>query len=100
MAAKKKTDQALNQETKETAQAAEQKATQTATQVAEQEATQAAVSTGTVKGGSLNVRRCPQLTAPITRVLKNGETVEILEAIKEWYRIADGYIRAEYVETK
>lgn len=88
MAAKKKTDQAISQETKETAQAAEQ------------EATQAAVTTGTVKGGLLNVRRCPQLTAPIEKVLKNGETVEILETIEGWYQIADGYIRAEYVEAK
>lgn len=99
MAAKKKTDQAISQETKETAQVAEQEIKETA-QAAEQEATQAAVTTGTVKGGSLNVRRCPQLTAPIEKVLKNGETVEILETIEGWYRIADGYIRAEYVKAK
>lgn len=70
-------------------------AAQTATQEAPEKA-----AAGTVKGGALNVRRCPKRTAEIVRVLQDKETVEILETVKEWYRIKDGYIRAEYVEVK
>ena len=84
MAAKKKTEKATSQEIKETAQVA----------------AQAAVLRVTVKGGPLNVRRCPKLTALVERVLKNGEDVEILETIEGWYRIDGGYIKAEYVERK
>lgn len=61
------------------------------------DAEQAAVLKGRVRGGSLNVRRCPKRESPIERVLADGEEVEILETVKEWYRIRDGYIRAEYV---
>ena len=61
------------------------------------ETKQAAVLRGRVRGGSLNVRRCPKRESPIERVLADGEEVEILETVKEWYRIRDGYIRAEYV---
>lgn len=60
-------------------------------------ANQAAILKGRVKGGSLNVRRCPKREAPIERVLADGEAIEILETVKEWYRISDGYVRAEYV---
>ena len=82
--------------------AAENKATRAAAEEktkAEQaaETKQAAVLKGRVRGGSLNVRRCPKRESPIERVLADGEEVEILETVKEWYRIRDGYIRAEYV---
>lgn len=104
MATKKKTEKATSQETKETeqaaAQAADQDISQAAIQAAAQVVAQAAVLRGTVKGGLLNVRRCPKLTAPVERVLKNGEDVEILETIEGWYRIDGGYIKAEYVEAK
>ncbi len=91
--ARKKAEAAEAAAENTTARAAEEKTETERTTDAEQ----AAVLKGRVRGGSLNVRRCPKRESPIERVLADGEEVEILETVKEWYRIRDGYIRAEYV---
>ena len=89
--ARKKAEVAAENKATRAAEEEETKAEQAA------ETKQAAVLKGRVRGGSLNVRRCPKRESPIERVLADGEEVEILETVKEWYRIRDGYIRAEYV---
>lgn len=53
--------------------------------------------TGTVTGGSLNVREKPDMEAKVIRALANGEQVEILEAGDEWHRIKGGYVMAKWV---
>ena len=54
---------------------------------------------GRVIYGALNIRTAPELAAGnITGVLKNASPVEVLEAKDGWYRIAEGWIMAKYVE--
>lgn len=102
MARKKAEAAEVAAENTATRAAAEEKTETEQTVDAEQaaDAEQEAVLKGRVRGGSLNVRRCPKRESPIERVLTDGEEVEILETVKEWYRIRDGYIRAEYVAAK
>lgn len=53
--------------------------------------------TGVVTGGALNVRSLAGLDGEVTRVLKDGETIYIIEAGDEWHRIKDGYVMARWV---
>ena len=53
--------------------------------------------TGRVVTSSLNIRSAPSTTAEKCGKLSAGKDVEILESLDGWYRIAEGYISADYV---
>ena len=60
--------------------------------------------TGTVKGGSLHLRREPDSSAKVIQTYKAGTQVEILENDGVWCRVQvgknTGYMMAEYLEIK
>lgn len=58
---------------------------------------QAAPIQGRIKDGPLNVRSAPSTSGAKCGKLYAGQNVEILETLDGWYRIAQGYVSAEYV---
>jgi len=52
---------------------------------------------GMVSASSLNVRSGPGSNYNKVKSLSSGAQVEILETLEGWYRIADGYVSAEYI---
>ena len=52
---------------------------------------------GRVVTGSLNVRTGPGTTYDKCGKIYAGKTVEILESLNGWYRIAEGYVSADYI---
>lgn len=52
---------------------------------------------GRVITGTLNIRSAPSTDAEKVGKLKAGKVVELLETLDGWYRIAEGYVSAEYV---
>jgi len=57
----------------------------------------AEVLTGRVITGSLNIRSAPSTDSDKCGKLSAGKNVEILEVLDGWYRIAEGYVSADYV---
>ncbi|MBQ9031852.1 MAG: SH3 domain-containing protein [Parasporobacterium sp.] len=54
--------------------------------------------TGTVFGGSLNIRPQPNTDADPVGVIRNGEEVEILEDLGDWYKVDAGYVMSRWVK--
>ena len=54
---------------------------------------------GRVIYGNLNVRSAPEVAdGNITGVLKNHTRVEVLDVKDGWFRIAEGWVMAKYIE--
>lgn len=53
---------------------------------------------GTVVGGNLNIRNNPG--GDVIGNLSNGEEIEILEDMGEWYKISNGFVMSKFVEVK
>ena len=60
------------------------------------EATEQKKITGTVTGGTLNIR--DKANGNVIGTLPDGAHVEILKAGEEWHQIEDGYIMAKWVK--
>ena len=58
---------------------------------------QAAPTYGRIVDGPLNVRSAPSTSGSKCGKLAAGQEVEILEKLDGWYRIAQGYVSADYV---
>jgi len=58
---------------------------------------QAAPTYGRIIDGPLNVRSAPSTSGSKCGKLAAGQEVEILESLNGWYRIAQGYVSADYV---
>ena len=52
---------------------------------------------GRIQDGPLNIRSTPSTSGSKCGKLYAGQEVEILETLNGWYRIAQGYVSAEYV---
>lgn len=52
----------------------------------------------TVFGGTLNIRREPDINAERVGLLMDGERIEILEDLGEWLKIPEGYVMAKWVK--
>jgi N-acetylmuramoyl-L-alanine amidase len=55
-------------------------------------------NTGTVKASALNIRSGPGTNYDKLGVLRQGETVTILENKGGWYRISSGWVSANYIK--
>ena len=53
---------------------------------------------GYVAASSLNVRSTPDTSGEKVGSLPNGTKVELLEQLDGWYRIAEGYVSADYIQ--
>lgn len=53
---------------------------------------------GYVSASTLNVRSAPDASSEKVGTLANGTKVELLEQLEGWYRIAEGYISADYIQ--
>jgi uncharacterized protein YgiM (DUF1202 family) len=51
----------------------------------------------TVNAHRLNIRKAPSLTAPIVKVVDQGEKLDMLEDKGEWIKVKGGYVKAEFV---
>lgn len=58
---------------------------------------EAAPTYGRINDGPLNVRSTPSTSGSKCGKLAAGQEVEILESLNGWYRIAQGYVSADYV---
>ena len=54
--------------------------------------------TGTVTGGTLNIRDKASLGGDVVGSLADGTQIEILKAGEEWHRIEAGYVMARWVK--
>ncbi len=54
--------------------------------------------------GYLNIRNGPSTNAPVIGMAPNGATVNILEQVRDWYRInyngIDGYVSGQYIRAQ
>ena len=57
-----------------------------------------ATKTGTVVGGTLNIRKAADITSDILGTLEDGTKVTILEDCGEWLKIEAGYIMKKWVK--
>ena len=55
-------------------------------------------TTGRVFGGALNIRKEPSIDSEPLGILKDGEQIEILETVGDWYKIEPGYVMAKWVK--
>lgn len=55
----------------------------------------------TLTSGYLNIRNGPSTSAPVIGMAPNGATVNIVEQVRDWYRInyngIDGYVNGQYI---
>ena len=70
---------------------------QTNTEPAGTEQTGDGKTYGIVSTGSLNIRSGPGSDHAKVGTLSSGKQVELLETLDGWYRIAEGYVSAQYI---
>lgn len=55
----------------------------------------------TLNSGNLNIRNAPSANAPIIGTLANGDVVNVLEALNDWFRIrsgeTNGFVNSRYI---